>query len=176
MQRELQNANVEFKMHAFIFAVTFFVFFLIGIVPLSTVIRTKILLLSEMQDRYATMQGNIVRLQQAQTALENNKVGINYMDVYMPVETSIQNYILDLIDTVSSSAFIVKGFAQDPSYKIEGQVDLSITLEGNAYPTEIVKKIETLKRVTQVKSVTFLVGDDGQAVINLVLTIYNFVS
>lgn len=83
--------------------------------------------------------------------------------------------MVEFIQSVGDSGFIVKNFAQESGSTAEGKINLRLDLEGNAYPQDLIKQIETLKRVTQVRGISLYQNNNNEVFINLDLTIYTLV-
>ena len=177
IERNLKNTAIAFRIYSVIFSFCAIVFGFYGILPLSKVVTTKFAISKEMQARYKTMKTNLEYAKQAAADIPENHDRIILLDRYMPQETNVQTYILDFIDSISLSGFALTNFSQqDTSDNAIGQIDISLALEGVTYPTDMVKHIEVLKRVTQIKRVNVYQNGAGIFTINVVLTIYTLVT
>jgi Tfp pilus assembly protein PilO len=175
LDRWLANSAVAVKLYAIIFALTVVIFGHFGITPLYRVIRKQVALSQEMRSAYKTMQRNLTNLGIAEKDLNENTVYIGYLRKYMPVQTNTQSYMLDFIDATGSSGYQVERFAESETRQNLGQVDLAVSMQGAAYPSDIVEKIEILKRVTQVTSLHLNHLESGGYGIDLMLTIYTLI-
>ncbi len=177
VERNLKNTVIAFRIYGVIFSFCAVVFGLYGILPLSKAITIKLAVSKEMQDRYKTMKINLENAKREAVSISENQSRITLLDRYMPQETNVQTYILDFIDSISLSGFALTNFSQQDVVDNEnGQIDISLALEGVAYPTDMVKHIEVLKRVTQIKRVNVYQNNAGVFTINVVLTIYTLVT
>jgi hypothetical protein len=175
LDRWLANSAVAVKLYAVIFTLTIVIFGYFGIRPLYRVIKQQTALSQEMSSARKTMQGNLTNLGIARTALKENAVYVDHLRRYMPVQTNTQSYMLDFIDAMGTSGYQVGRFSENETKQTVGQVNLDVSLQGAAYPSELIEKIEILKRVTQVTSLRLGFLDSGMYEINLMLTIYTLV-
>lgn len=175
IERSLKNTVIAFRIYGIIFSFCVITFGFLGILPLSRIIKTKLAISKEMQTSYKTLQTNLVTAQQAEKDILENKQRIALLDEYMPQETKVQTYILDFVESIGASGYVLSSFSQETPENTSGQIDLALSLEGVTYPTDMIKNIEVLKRVTQVKSVKISQNDKGMLNVNLLLTIYTLV-
>lgn len=173
--RDLKNPKFAFNFYALLFCILFGLYFLFGELPLIKVVKAKQLLLIDLTNRLEVTQTNINFLETAKEDLANNTAQINLLDKYMPVETGVQEYMVDFIDLASRSGYSVVKFGQVARPSVDDAVELNITLESNTYPTTLLADIEKLQRVTQISRMYMLQRKSGEFNIYLNILIYNYI-
>jgi Tfp pilus assembly protein PilO len=174
LDRNLKNVEFSFKFYLGTFIIVLAIFGIFGILPISKNVITKYKLWMEMQQIHTTLQSNLVNLEKVESDLLWNSKAIAQLDAYMPVYTDIQSYLLQFVAAAASSGLEVKGFTQEPTSG-DGRIDISTFLVGRSYPTDLIKKVEDLKRVTQVRDLSVSVGADGEITVNMSLSIYTVI-
>lgn len=172
IERNLKNLSFAFKLYAGAFLISTVVFFIFGIVPLSSVLKTKLNLIKEMTTDMDNLKSNLTYLQQADTDINSNLIYVGYLDKFMPRQTNVQSYMLDFIQSVGANGFTVNSFSEDSTNVAAGQINLIVSLDGSSYPTDLINLIEALKRPTQVSQVLLSHPTPEMSTLNLHLTIY----
>lgn len=168
VNRDLNNIDFALRFYAIAFvAVVVFFGFILGI-PLISTLQKKWTVIKEMDSLNTALRANYVQLKEAHDNIADNSKQIELLNTYMPVDASVQSYMVDFIDAVSTVNYSVVNFSQPDLTENKNAIELQINLEGSSYPTELVSKVESLKRITSVKSVLMYnsgrIDDTGYAV------------
>jgi len=176
VNRNLKEASYAFRMYG---AIVLFAILVLGFSGIGTVyplVRAKSALLKETEVLRGSLTSNLANLQRADGDLNNSRLLLGYLDRYLPQGTNVQSYMSEFIQSVSDQGFFVKTFSQNTYKSVQGQIEINIVLEGNAYPTNLIENIEILKRVTQVKRADIDYVGQGGYDISLVVTIYTLIT
>jgi hypothetical protein len=174
-QRDAKNPAYLLRVSAGVFVITLFIFGMMGIYPLHIILKTKYQLIREMKSVNTIMQNNYIYAAQAEIDLQNHAKEIELLDDYMPVNTNVQNYLLEFVNALSDTGYVVTDVTQHTDTSPNGVISLTINLEGHDYPTEIIKRIEDLKRVSQVKDLKLRYDKEGFTHLTLELSIYTLI-
>ena len=166
---ELSNSSIFYGIWAMVVMVAFLFF---GIRPLQAAIREKFKLLGEMRDVNTALSTKVYNLEKVREDLDYSRSFISYFDASMPGSAELQNYMLDFVNAASRSGYILKSI-----YPMVGGFGLSLsiesTLEGNGNPYELVKNLESLKRITKVERLSIERTETGDKV-SLSVVIYSY--
>jgi len=163
------NKSSSFYFYTLIFCVLFFVVF--GIIPLGISIFEKIKVINEINTTLTALDTKEKSLIKAKQELEDVKRYLLYLDIYMPVEMNVDDYLVALDSAISAKGFFLRRVSTDN--KIDNNaLSISLNLDGYGDLKELVKGIEELQRSTSISSVDINTIKNRQS-INLVLQIFS---
>lgn len=94
---------------------------------------------------------------------------ILYLDRYLPNDFDTQNYMVDFITASGEAGYYVDTFT--PTEGAEGAAEIYISLSGRGDVTQLVKSLESLKRVSEIQDIT-LSKMGGEDILRLYVKTY----
>lgn len=152
----------------------FVIFFILGVRPVAINSAENTKLLIELKEIKKNMEIKDEQLTTGLAILIENKKNIEYMQVLLPDETNVQNYLESFVVTAAKNGFFVKRFLQSPS-KDNYAIPIEIEVVGklNNLP-ELISAIEKTPRITNINQITLnSIGDEPNYVIKLRMEIYS---
>ena len=150
--------------------ITLILVLLLGVLPLILSIYNNYILSRDLISYITTSQQKIDFLVESDEFLNQSIESYGYFNYYMPKNPNLSNYLLDIDQLITSSGF----FTEDVSTIVNNStktVTIEITLYGYGNLVDLVKKIESQKRITTVKNIRFI-KVKNRMLSNLTLEIY----
>ncbi|OGC68986.1 hypothetical protein A2415_04275 [candidate division WWE3 bacterium RIFOXYC1_FULL_39_7] len=151
--RSYKNTDFLLKLYGIWLVIVLVVFGFYGIRPLFMTLKEKSSVLAEMQLAKTALNANEAYLKKSRSDLYEYRTNISFLNTFMPLEPEIQTYILDLIGAIGDQGYIMRNFSQSGYADEANTIELHVQMDGASYPSGVIKKIEGLKRITNVKSV-----------------------
>lgn len=92
------------------------------------------------------------------------------LDNSLPEEIMLNNYLQELVQATAKTGFVIDSLTQKDSYEKTVLLELSLTGSTDNLP-ELIKGIEDLNRITNIKEVRSQVGDN-ETVFKIIMEIY----
>lgn len=137
----------------YIFIICILVFGMFGIIPLTSSIFEKITLLKNMNNALSSLNEKEKSLISASKDYEEIFPYIYYLDSYMPKDINLDDYIIGLNSVISINGFFLNRVHPEAAIK-DNSLSVSINLDGYGNLNDLVKNIESLKRLTSISNLS----------------------
>lgn len=159
------------KYNLYLMYFSVFTIFLFGIIPLVTTNYEKILLIRDLKTYINQSINKISFLSNAQIEIEDLQPSIRYYKRIMPENDQLPEYISLLDPIVTYNGFFIDDVATLKNEE-SSSVDITLTLYGYGDLSLLIKEIESLNRVSQIKDIS-ISNVKNRLRIKLLLTIYH---
>lgn len=146
------------------FLIVFSFLFIFGVVPGIRSIFEKIQIVSEMSKVNKSLSNKSESLKKSQKELETYQSAIKSLDHYLPDDFLMSSYMVEFVLGTADSGFTIVRFVPGESNDDSNQTSIMVSLKGLGSIQNLISNVESLKSVTEVEKIGYIVNEDTKDV------------
>lgn len=169
-KRELENRKLRAKLFGMIIFIVITFYGILGCGPFVNVLQRKAQTIKELENLNSQLERKKGILQNLELDLPSYQESLSQLEVAVPQDTDLEEYLVILVNTAASSGYTHKAFIVT---KVgEGEAVINVKLEGTKFFLySLLAAIEDLDRLSEIQSVSYSFSEDTASV-NLVIRIF----
>lgn len=162
------------RKYLFLFVIYLVAFGYYGTVPMILAWGNKQFYINDYKNKLVALETKNLVLEDYSVKLKKLDTNIKLLDINLPSDSLLDNYLLTIVNVFAKHGFSVSTISVQDSLGDYGKTySIRLTSSGNITDTaEFVKDVESLKRITTVKSLLLSAGDNGGS-LTLLVEIYS---
>ncbi len=158
-RRNLENKRLQSIIFSFLLVFTIIVFDLIGIYSLVKITRRRLLTLSELNELNAKLEMKSKNIDTLGVKLNESKFYLNMLEVAVPKERKIEDYMLGLVNAAAVNG--LKQKKMQNQHTEDDYVELRATFQGPPFQIHpFIRSIEDINRLSVVRKFTYSLEGD----------------
>jgi len=153
-KRNLENKRIQGLIFSFLLVFTIIVFDLIGVYSLVKVTGRRLQTLSDLNELNADLETKSKNIDTLKAKLNESKFYLSMLEVAVPKERKIENYMMDLVGAAAGNG--IKQKKMQTKHLEDEYVELRASFQGppfQIYP--FIQSIEAIDRLSVVKEFTY---------------------
>lgn len=169
--RYLKYLEQSSYFYFYILIFCFVVFGVFGILPLSINIFKKLDTIKNMQTTISNLDKKLLDAKVFESQYKESLPYLPYLNMYMPTDINVDDYLTSLNAVVVNHGFSIRRLSPKGDY-VNNSQELLINIEGYGVLPELIKNIESLKRITKINTIE-IQKVKGKERINLGIQIFS---
>lgn len=157
IQRTFSNEAISIKIYIAWGIVTLVVFGFLGVLSISKTFLTNAKLLDDLYTNNLKLENKVEELKVSKERVDLVGGDADILDEFLPDEFQPQDYLVNLsVISGKSGYFLDSVIFQEVG---ESEVNMSLRLSGKGNTKDIIRDLETSKKLNEIKDIDFSVGD-----------------
>jgi Tfp pilus assembly protein PilO len=145
------NEDISYKIYLIWAVGVFLLVGLFGIYPLTRELITKYQVSRQMVNLNKDLQRKFNEVSDASVKIAAVGSGVSYLDMYLPENFELQNYMIDFITASGKAGFSLDTFM--PMDQVGSAVGIYISLSGDGDLVSLIKNLEDMNRISEIQSI-----------------------
>lgn len=171
LNRKLGDPSFSLRLYSGWAVLALLIFGVFGFYSQISKLSRKNAVYDEMTVLNKSLEQKIALIKSEKDKLVRGQEGVEILDRVLPSNYGIQDYVVDLSFAVSEKGYGLRSFTTQDAGTTNSNIKASARLEGTGSFGELVRNVESLKRIAQVEGLSVKHLRDGYEV-NLLLDIF----